>query len=132
MKRFHHRLEYPEIVATIRHYSALRFQMLSVCYLATAGLFVAVFSVYQHSPFSAESTLIVKVALKVAGLAISLVFWLYDLFIDRYQTIFGKYLRKKFKHSHWNRRGCIRKWFQIPAQMLYIVVGLLWVVSFFL
>jgi hypothetical protein len=117
--------EYVEIITSLRHYSNLRFAVLSVFYGVTAGLIVGAlgFPVVEGMKMSAATTLL----LKILGVFVTVALYLYDFMIDGYQVAFRKHLKKIWPESHWFTRPAYSNYFQWPVRSLYIIVLVFWV-----
>lgn len=76
------RHEYTELSLTFRHYSALRFAVLTVYFGITGGLATVAFGVAQVSNPS------LQVFAKVAGAVVGLAFFLLEVLIERYLRFF--------------------------------------------
>ena len=116
--------EYIEIMASIRHYSKLRFTGMSVFYAANAALVIGVFNL-RDGGIDPQ----IKPYLKLAGILVTLVLFSYDIICDSYQTNFRKYLESVWPESHWFKRPSFGQFAQVPAQTLYVGILLVWVLS---
>ncbi len=119
--------EYIEIITSLRHYSTLRFSVISVFYAVTAALAVGAMGipVVEGVAFTGASALLFK----CLGVLVTIILFFYEYMIDGYQVAFRKYLQTIWPESHWFRRPSYGLFFQAPIWMLYWGVLGFWVIS---
>lgn len=115
--------EYIEIMASLRHYSSLRFAVISVFYAVTAALIVGSFGLKQITDLEKPLTILFK----FVGIIATLVCFIYDFMIDGYQAAFRKYLITIWPKSHWFKRPKYGRFFQIPIWVLYLFFLVFWI-----
>lgn len=114
---------YSEVMLSIRHYSNLRFAMLTVFVAATAALIAASFGT-EVLP-AADTTL--RVAFHFAGLVLTVAFFWLEVVLDSYLKAFSKVADALKRRGHWRTRPGARKYLWIPIRvLLYAGVALFW------
>ncbi|MGM0857306.1 MAG: hypothetical protein ACQEW0_09480 [Pseudomonadota bacterium] len=88
-------IEYQETMATIRHYSNLRFALMTVFVTATAGLFALIFMTPAVSRGGFLTFLFKALALLLTAL-----FWRLEVHLASYLFCLGQYIRK-WEPSHY-------------------------------
>ena len=83
--------EYIEIMASLRHYSGMRFTVLNVFYAVTAALVIAAFGLTNVEEMQMPDEM--SILFKGFGAFVTLIFYLYDKMLDDYQTNFRRYLK---------------------------------------
>lgn len=119
--------EYVETMLSLRHYSQMRFTVLNVFYVISAGLVIAAFGLPTFDEYSFPEEM--AIFFKMFGAFAALIFFLYDVMLDGYQTNFRKYLKVVWPESHWHRRPSYGFFFFLPARLLYISMLALWLLS---
>lgn len=109
--------EYIEIIASLRHYSSLRFSALSVFYAVTAALVIGAYGLNAMEGVQIDATL--SPIFKAMGLLATLIFYTYDVMIDGYQVGFRRHLKNIWPYSHWFKRPSYGLFFQVPIWLLY-------------
>ena len=87
--------EYSETLKSIRHYSNLRFALLTLYSTATAGILSVVFggSLQNIPPWGTE-------AFKFGGLLFSIVFLFFEILLSKYLNIMGEFINNR-NNSHY-------------------------------
>jgi hypothetical protein len=95
------RQEYSELNQNFRHYSALRFAILTVFFAVTGGLASVAFGFAQNVPPT------ISFAAKIGGFLISIMFFMFEIILQSYLHHFGNTFRKLEKslgYSHMSTR----------------------------
>lgn len=115
--------DYREVMASIRHYSTLRFVMLTVFITMTSGLLVGEYGEYKMRP---PAPLV-----PLAGLLVTAIFFWLEVTLDTYMNTFAGVARRLRPKGHWNERPQIASTLVvIPLRGLYVVVFLYWLWAF--
>lgn len=121
--------EYKEASATYRHYSNLRFAILTVFVVISTALIGVV-----HGKDATEINARIILLLKIVGLLTALAFSFIEYVIDKHLIEYGNYLKKNFNTSHWADtptfpfcKKCISKATKLPQ----ILMALFWLFSLF-
>src|SRR5574338_553269 len=89
--------EYEQVSSSLRHYSNLRYAILTVFIALSAGLIATV-----HGKDAVSLKPQVVLALQIFGLVSSLAFWWIEFILDGYLTEFRNFVRDNYPSSHWN------------------------------
>jgi hypothetical protein len=123
--------EYAELGAAMRHYSALRFAILTVFFALVGGLISISFSPSNTNQF-------VMISTRIGGLVETLAFWVFEYRLEIYMRHFehrAKELEKALGYNIYTGRkqGGFR-FISTPLAIrgLYLAVIIFWVVSFFI
>jgi hypothetical protein len=125
------RHEYTEICNSNRHYSNLRFAILTVCFAIMGGLLKILFD----SPLCSTNPKIVS--LKVVGIVTALIFGIFELYCLNYILTFienAKDLESKLGYKQFeNRENKIlkTKYLKFANVGIYIVLIIFWVFQLF-
>lgn len=115
--------DYREVMASIRHYSTLRFVMLTVFITMTSGLLVGQYGEYKMRP---PASLV-----PLAGLLVTTIFFWLEVTLDAYLDSFAEVASKLRPEGHWRTRPEIaRTLVVIPLRGLYVVVFFYWLWAF--
>lgn len=87
--------EYQEAMATVRHYSNLRFALMTVFVTATAGLFALIFT----SPAGTQCEFL-SFLFKTLALLLTALFWRLEVHLASYLFCLGQYIQQ-WKSSHY-------------------------------
>ena len=117
--------EYREVLASLRHYSNLRFAIAGV-FIAITGFLVA--ALYGKEPLRAQPE--IGHILRGFGLVIAGAFWWIEFTLDGYINAFGKKAVGLRSNSHWAARPLRRKLVPVTTMSMHAAVALFWVVSF--
>ncbi len=111
-------VEYRETLNSMRHFGGIRFQLMTVFYVATGGLYYAVTSTGLDAD---EKRLVCAF-----GLFLSVVFIIFELLINRYISNMGEHVPRLALASHLAQRPKLR--FLVPTLIvaIYALVGLFW------
>ena len=130
-KRENLRHEYSELGEALRHYSALRFAILTVFFALVGGLISISFSPSNTNQFVIIST-------RVGGLLGTLAFWVFEYRLEIYMSHFehrAKELEEALGYNIYTGRkqGGFR-FISTPLAIrgLYSAVIIFWIVSFFI
>lgn len=119
--------EYEQASATLRHYSGLRYAILTVFIAVNALLVAAVFG-----PQGVTGPTLVITMLKLLGVLAALSFGWVEFVLDRYLTAIGDQVVKNWPGSHWGARYGKGKYLTIAAtRALHIALLAFWVVALF-
>lgn len=128
------RHEYSEICSALRHYSALRFAVLTVFFALLAGLVTVVFGDFQQNQ---QSINFIDKSAKIGGIFGTFIFWIFEerilstmRYLERRVSDLEGYLGYK-QYSPQRRRTFLYIKTQYATRMLYIMIGMFWVLSFF-
>jgi hypothetical protein len=117
--------EYTEVMAHLRHYSGLRFAVLTVFIAIMGGLLTLSFGVGMSTP---DATL-ARVA-RLAGIVITLAFACFEYVIDSYLLTFGKRandLEHALGYAVWSQRPTHLRWIvTLAIGGLYLSVLVFW------
>lgn len=111
--------KYQETMALIRHYSALRFAMLTVFTVITGGLLSAAHSPELHIQ---ESIFGIHV-IRFAGIWIALVFLIFEIALNVYLS--GLWSEAGHKQSSY-RRACLTWTVRLAASSIPIMAYIYW------
>lgn len=116
--------DYAEVMSSIRHYSALRFAMLTLFSGAIAGLIVGQYGGYQ--------TGLPRPVAPVAGLLITVIFLWLEITLDSYMNTFEAVARTLKPAGHWSSRSAVtNSLVVIPLRSLYVLVFVFWLWSLY-
>ena len=119
--------EYAETLATIRHYSNLRFVVLTLFSVVTAGLFTAAFGTTVDNPILRART---QIILPAVGLVASFLFLVLEVSIDQYILTCRRMINEFWPQTHisrmslWSRRTPPR-----VVRGLYILSIMFWTLA---
>jgi len=128
------RNEYEQLSQTHKHYSGLRYAILTVFFAITAG-FVSVSFGQTMSALTATSFL--NIAAKIGGICTTYAFWSLEERLDAYLKHFDQRLlalEEILGYQIYSRRPKYHRPFlrtQMATRLLYSIVAVFWVVSFF-
>jgi hypothetical protein len=130
--RAHVESEYSELGSAIRHYSALRFAMLTIFFALIGGLMTFAFDHAQTSGF-------VTVATKIGGVLVTFVFWVFEYRVSAYMACFDQRafeLEQKLGYAIYSARQKSQPWlgiFSTPraSRILFAACSVFWIISFF-
>ncbi len=113
--------DYQETLASLRHYSALRFAMLTVFSAATAALVRA----FVIPDFATN-----REAIRLAGLVLTGIFFYLEVALDSLMSSYGAYAREAKTKSHLAQRnwfaGAVNGFARVPLWTLYAMVFWFW------
>jgi hypothetical protein len=119
------RAEYAEVNSNIRHYSSLRFAIITVFFAATGGVASVAFNIFQ-----ADEAAMLKLAGRIAGLLITALFLQYEWLVGSvlaHNRKVGTALEIKMGLTQISKRStkrvAIAHWF---ARVLYAVFLIFW------
>lgn len=119
------KIEYPEICSNFRHYSSLRFGILTV--------FIAVLTINAFPFFTPETDLSVfhQICLIVIGIITTLIFWAYQETAAKHLEYYGdkaKELEEKLGYSNIGARPQPKPILKMKTatRLLYIVIIVFW------
>lgn len=124
--------EYNELGSAIRHYSALRFAMLTIFFALVGGLITFAFDHAQTSSFA-------TVTAKLGGVLVTFVFWVFEYRLSAYMAFFDRRsveLEQKLGYAIYSARQKSQPWlgiFSTPrvSKILFASVSVFWIASFF-
>lgn len=119
--------EYREVLASLRHYSNLRFAIAGV-FIAITGFLVA--ALYGKEPLRAPPE--IGHILRGFGLVAAAAFGWIEFTLDGYINAFGKKAVGLCPNSHWAARPLRRKLVPVATMSMHAAAALFWVVSFWL
>lgn len=120
-------VEYHETMESIRHYSRMRWTLLSVFSAINAALIYIVFRSGLDDSDSVNRT-----AVSIVGLTFAVVFLWIEIVLDKYKINFCKYAKKHFPHSHWEKRPeGFGLYVRIPVGILYLLPFGFWIYVIF-
>ncbi|KAB2910525.1 MAG: hypothetical protein F9K29_24755 [Hyphomicrobiaceae bacterium] len=111
-------VEYRETLSSMRHFGGIRFQLMTVFYVATGGLYYAVTSTGVDAD---EKRLVCAF-----GLFLSIVFIIFEALINRYITNMGKHVPQLAVASHLEQRPNLRFLVPLLIGTVYLLVGAFW------
>ena len=118
--------EYQQASETIRHYSSLRYAILTVYVAINAAIISAA---YVNS--ATETSAFIGLWLRIFGVAAALSFLFIELTLDRYLSGIGKKIEESWPSSHWCERPKLsRKLIPYATAGIYLVLLLFWISSF--
>lgn len=111
--------DYAEVMASIRHYSTLRFAMLTVFVAISGGLLSVLYSDTAPAPLIRLAPLL--------GVAAALIFGWLEITLDKYLSAFGKVADALKPDGHWRQRPhkAVQRTY-IPLRGMYVVSLLMW------
>lgn len=120
------RAEYTEVMAGLRHYSALRFAVFTLFVAVAGGLSTVAFGIGIDKPNSQLS-----LVARLAGVVVTFIFAGFEYLTDRYLKTFGdtaKELEPLLGFSLWSRRPDQLKWVGIlSVGGFYLSVLVFWI-----
>lgn len=120
--------EYAEVLASLRHYSNLRYAIAGV-FIAITGFLIA--ALYGKEPLQAPPE--VGYAVRAFGLITAFAFGWIERTLDGYLTAFGKVALRLRPDSHWaTRPSLLNRWVPMATISIHAVAGVFWLVSFWL
>ncbi len=120
--------EYGEVLASLRHYSNLRYAILGV-FIAITGFLIA--ALYGKEPLQAPPQ--VGYAIRMFGLIAALAFGWIEVTLNGYLTAFGKAALRLRPDSHWALRPRhLNKGVPAAAILIHVAAAVFWLVSFWL
>jgi hypothetical protein len=113
--------EYRETLNSMRHFSGIRFHLMTVFYVSTGGIYLAVNSFKEAGPD--EIRLIC-----CFGFVLAIVFIAFEFLIDRYITNMARFAIELNPRSHLARRSpwLLRNLVPALIMLVYAVVAVFW------
>lgn len=125
--------EYGELCLTLRHYSALRFAILTVFFAVTGGLTALAFGSGSQQPGQ-----FLSIAVAIGGLLSVFVFWTFETRLIAYMHYFegrAAELERQLGYQIYSGRPRSKLSFvrtPVATRLLYVVVAIFWALSFFM
>lgn len=117
--------EYEQASASLRHYSSLRYAILTVLIAINAAL---ISTVYGRDAFALSPT--VAIWLRLFGLASALAFGWLEYLLDTYLKGFGDLIEAQRVGSHWGTRPKAARGRVIFATMsVHLLLALFWLMA---
>lgn len=111
--------EYTEVMLSIRHYSTLRFAMLTLFSGAISGL---VFGRYAGDPSRTPEILI-----PIAGIFMTGIFFWLEVTLDEFMTGFAQIAKELRPNGHWEKRPQLLVYLvRLPLRGVYVLVFAYW------
>lgn len=127
-----HQHEYSELCLTLRHYSALRFAILTVFFAVTGGL-----TAIGFEPGGVRPGGFLSIAVGTGGLLSVLVFWIFEerlIAYMRHHENRASELEKHLGYNVYSGRPKSRLPFvktPVATRLLYVLVAVFWLLSLF-
>jgi hypothetical protein len=116
-------VEYQEVLSSMRHFGATRFQLMTVFYVVTGGLYYGVIQLTKAEELPE------RVLICAFGSMLAVAFLIFEIIINRYITNAAKHALSIDPSSHLSKRSPAPVRILVPVLIctVYILVAIFWI-----